>query len=265
MIASAANGFMNTSPADCSGTPFNFQPEYSSAEAAEHHAVGPGPYNINTQFEIGHFEPCTEVTEPSKFAFGLGFRHVLRTAMARTRPTRRRPSLEPTTRPATVRGHTRRDRAAKPGDGLRRVLRRGRRPRLRRHAISGRLADVGQPGTFPGAFAQRSPPARTDVSADPVRHRPIGERAELQPQDRRRLHGAAAGPRRLLSVLGSGARSRARLHVAVRQRTDGRELRWQRAVGVRDPELNRRLHRPNHAQSAQLQALTIPGHGHADR
>ena len=24
MIASAANGFMNTSPVDCSGTPFNF-------------------------------------------------------------------------------------------------------------------------------------------------------------------------------------------------------------------------------------------------
>jgi hypothetical protein len=31
MIASGANGFMNTSPADCSGTPFNFQPEYSTA------------------------------------------------------------------------------------------------------------------------------------------------------------------------------------------------------------------------------------------
>src|SRR5579875_11425 len=31
MQASAANGFMNTSIADCSGTPFNFQPEYNTA------------------------------------------------------------------------------------------------------------------------------------------------------------------------------------------------------------------------------------------
>ena len=40
MIASAANGFMNTSLADCSGTPFNFQPEYSTAKAAEHRPLG---------------------------------------------------------------------------------------------------------------------------------------------------------------------------------------------------------------------------------
>ena len=33
MQASAANGFMNTSSADCSGTPFNFQPEYNTAKA----------------------------------------------------------------------------------------------------------------------------------------------------------------------------------------------------------------------------------------
>jgi hypothetical protein len=62
MIASAANGFMNTSPADCSGTPFNFQPEYSSAKPQNTVPWGPGPYGINTEFEIGHFEPCTRVT-----------------------------------------------------------------------------------------------------------------------------------------------------------------------------------------------------------
>ena len=62
MIASAANGFMNTSPVDCSGTPFNFQPEYSSAKPQNVVPWGPGPYNINTEFEIGHFEPCTRVT-----------------------------------------------------------------------------------------------------------------------------------------------------------------------------------------------------------
>ena len=40
MIASAKNGFMQTSIADCSGTPFNYQPEYSTAKKAEHHPVG---------------------------------------------------------------------------------------------------------------------------------------------------------------------------------------------------------------------------------
>ena len=62
MIASAANGFMNTSPADCSGTPFNFQPEYSSARAQNIIPWGIGPYMINDQFELGHFEPCKSVS-----------------------------------------------------------------------------------------------------------------------------------------------------------------------------------------------------------
>jgi hypothetical protein len=70
MIASAANGFMNTSPADCSGTPFNFQPEYSSAKPQNDVPWGSGPYNINTEFEIGHFEPCTRVTGRSTFTDG---------------------------------------------------------------------------------------------------------------------------------------------------------------------------------------------------
>ncbi len=62
MIASAANGFMTTSMADCSGTPFNFQPEYSSARAQNVIPWGFGPYMINDQFEIGHFEPCTSLS-----------------------------------------------------------------------------------------------------------------------------------------------------------------------------------------------------------
>ena len=40
MQASAANGFMTTSPADCSGTPFNFQPEYNTAGQGQHHPLG---------------------------------------------------------------------------------------------------------------------------------------------------------------------------------------------------------------------------------
>ena len=34
MIASASNGFMNTDPTTCNGTPFNFQPEYNTAKHA---------------------------------------------------------------------------------------------------------------------------------------------------------------------------------------------------------------------------------------
>jgi len=64
MIASAANGFMNTSPADCSGRPFNFQPEYSSARAQNIIPWGIGPYMINDEFEIGHFEPCRSLSNP---------------------------------------------------------------------------------------------------------------------------------------------------------------------------------------------------------
>jgi hypothetical protein len=64
MIASAANGFMNTSFVDCSGTPFNFQPEYSTARAQNLIPWGFGPYMINTQFEIGHFEPCKSLQNP---------------------------------------------------------------------------------------------------------------------------------------------------------------------------------------------------------
>jgi hypothetical protein len=61
MIASGANGFMNTNPFNCAGTRFNFQPEYNTARAQNIIPWGIGPYMINDQFEIGHFEPCTSV------------------------------------------------------------------------------------------------------------------------------------------------------------------------------------------------------------
>jgi hypothetical protein len=64
MIASAANGFMNTSVADCSGTPFNFQPEYNTARAQNLIPWGFGPYMINDQYEIGHFEACQSLQNP---------------------------------------------------------------------------------------------------------------------------------------------------------------------------------------------------------
>ena len=62
MVASAANGFMNTDFATCNGTPFNFRPLYSSAKPQNVLPWGIGPYNVDTQFEIGHFEPCKRLS-----------------------------------------------------------------------------------------------------------------------------------------------------------------------------------------------------------
>ena len=63
MQASAANGFQNTSMADCSGTPFNFQPEYSTAALGNIVPWAALETNISTEFETGHFEPCTSLSD----------------------------------------------------------------------------------------------------------------------------------------------------------------------------------------------------------
>ena len=72
MQASAANGFANTSMKDCSGTSFNFQPEYSTAAKANIVPWAALATNISTQFETGHFEACTKVTGASTLTFGPG-------------------------------------------------------------------------------------------------------------------------------------------------------------------------------------------------
>jgi len=72
MQASAANGFANTSIADCSGTPFNFQPEYSTATQADIIPWAALATNISTQFEIGHFTPCSNLTGSGTLSFGGG-------------------------------------------------------------------------------------------------------------------------------------------------------------------------------------------------
>ena len=63
MQASAANGFMNSSPADCSGTPFNFQPEYNTAKPGNINPWGADQVDISTEFETGHWEPCTSLSD----------------------------------------------------------------------------------------------------------------------------------------------------------------------------------------------------------
>jgi hypothetical protein len=64
MQASAANGFQNTSIKDCSGTPFNFEPEYNTAAKSNITPWAALQTNISTQFEIGHFTPCTSLSGP---------------------------------------------------------------------------------------------------------------------------------------------------------------------------------------------------------
>ena len=62
MQASAANGFQNTSLIDCSGKPFNYEPEYNTAAPGNIAPWTALQTDISTQFEIGHFEACTTVT-----------------------------------------------------------------------------------------------------------------------------------------------------------------------------------------------------------
>jgi hypothetical protein len=64
MQASAANGFQNTSIADCSGTPFNFQPEFSTAAPGNITPWGALQTNISAEFETGHWESCNALSNP---------------------------------------------------------------------------------------------------------------------------------------------------------------------------------------------------------
>jgi hypothetical protein len=64
MIASAANGFMNTSIFNCSSTPFNFQPLFNTARASNSIGWSVLLSGILSQFEIGHFIPCRSITNP---------------------------------------------------------------------------------------------------------------------------------------------------------------------------------------------------------
>jgi hypothetical protein len=61
MVASAANGFMNTNIADCSGTPFTFHAEYSSAQQQNQVPWAALEGGVLMQQEIGHSETCASV------------------------------------------------------------------------------------------------------------------------------------------------------------------------------------------------------------
>jgi hypothetical protein len=57
MVASAANGFQNTDPDTCTGTSFDFHPEYDTAKFGNFVRWPALQANINFAMEIGHFTP----------------------------------------------------------------------------------------------------------------------------------------------------------------------------------------------------------------
>jgi len=73
MVASTANGFANTDPNTCAGTPFTFHAEYATAQ------VGNGvPWTaLNTgvmmEQEIGHSEVCASLTHKNGIKGGKAF------------------------------------------------------------------------------------------------------------------------------------------------------------------------------------------------
>ena len=70
MQASAANGYTQTSIANCNGQFFNYEPEYSTAKATNFVPWAALQGDINNAVEIGHFTPCTSVT--GLIGFGAG-------------------------------------------------------------------------------------------------------------------------------------------------------------------------------------------------
>jgi hypothetical protein len=68
MQASAKNGFMATNEASCAGTPFNYQPEYSTAAAGNVSPWAADQIDISEAVETGHFETCTSLKQPFGFS-----------------------------------------------------------------------------------------------------------------------------------------------------------------------------------------------------
>jgi hypothetical protein len=67
MVASAKNGFMNTNVTTCDGTPFNFHPEYSTAEQQNQVPWAALEGGILMEQEEGHFEPCNSISNSLPF------------------------------------------------------------------------------------------------------------------------------------------------------------------------------------------------------
>lgn len=73
MTASAGNGFMNTDPQTCNGTPFTFHAEYSTAAQQNQVPWAALEGGVLMQQEIGHFETCNSVTNQFPITQGTEF------------------------------------------------------------------------------------------------------------------------------------------------------------------------------------------------
>jgi hypothetical protein len=73
MVASAANGFMNTNPRTCKGTPFDFHPEYDTASPQNQVPWAALEGGVLMQQEIGHFESCSSVSNQLGIGGGPAF------------------------------------------------------------------------------------------------------------------------------------------------------------------------------------------------
>jgi len=67
MTASAANGFMNTNIADCSGTPHTFHAEYNTAKQPNQVPWAALEGGVLMEQEIGHGEVCNSVSNQDPF------------------------------------------------------------------------------------------------------------------------------------------------------------------------------------------------------
>ena len=65
MQASAANGYMATNIGNCKGIPFNYEPEYDTANPNNTVPWAALLGGILTQYEIGHWTPCTSLSDPA--------------------------------------------------------------------------------------------------------------------------------------------------------------------------------------------------------
>jgi hypothetical protein len=68
IVASAANGFMDTSITDCSGHPFTFHAEYNTAKQQNQVPWAAAEGGVLMEQEIGHSEACNTVINQDPFA-----------------------------------------------------------------------------------------------------------------------------------------------------------------------------------------------------
>ncbi|HEX8730810.1 MAG TPA: hypothetical protein VF725_02010 [Ktedonobacterales bacterium] len=73
MVASAANGFMDTSINNCHGRPFSFHPEYNTAQQRNQVPWAALEGGVLMEDELGHFEPCSSVSNSFPVGGGSAF------------------------------------------------------------------------------------------------------------------------------------------------------------------------------------------------